>query len=105
MSRSMTMPTNMTEGTDVQEMTQRMEEISGRMDGFDEMISTRVPSNAFVMLAGLSIIGSLSLRIMGRKNDALFVGQWAPTFMLLGVYSKVCKEISMHRNSDIHQNI
>jgi len=26
---------------------------------------------------------------MGRKNDALFVGQWAPTFLGLGVFSRL----------------
>jgi len=28
---------------------------------------------------------------MGRERDAVFVGQWAPTFLLLGVYNKIVK--------------
>ena len=29
--------------------------------------------------------------MMGRNHDALFVGQWAPTFLLLGTYNKLVK--------------
>jgi len=28
---------------------------------------------------------------MGRDRDAQFVGQWAPTFLILGLYNKVVK--------------
>ena len=28
---------------------------------------------------------------MGRDKDALFVGQWAPTFLILGLYNKLVK--------------
>ena len=40
--------------------------------------------------AGVSA-GSATLKIMGRDKDALFVGQWAPTFLLLGTYNKIVK--------------
>lgn len=28
---------------------------------------------------------------MEKKHEALFVGQWAPTFLLLGIYNKMVK--------------
>jgi len=31
------------------------------------------------------------MRMMGRQNDAIFVGQWAPTFLILGLYNKIVK--------------
>ena len=34
---------------------------------------------------------SLTLRALGNRHDALFVGQWAPTFLLLGLYNKIVK--------------
>ena len=37
------------------------------------------------------ITGSLTLKMMGRAHDALFVGQWAPTFLILGLYNKIVK--------------
>src|SRR3954463_13862311 len=48
-------------------------------------------SDLFLWAAGGSIATSLTLKIMGRRHDALFVGQWAPTFLLLGLYSKLVK--------------
>lgn len=48
-------------------------------------------SDVFLWAAGASIIGSLTLRVMDREHDALFVGQWAPTFLLLGIYNKISR--------------
>ena len=50
-----------------------------------------VPSVVWLIAAGASIIGSAALRVAGRRDDANFVGQWAPTFLLLGVYNKMVK--------------
>jgi hypothetical protein len=38
-----------------------------------------------------SIGGALCLKMYGRSHDALFVGQWAPTFLILGLYNKIVK--------------
>ena len=40
-----------------------------------------------------SIAASLALQMLDRKHDALFVGQWAPTILLLGVYNKLVKQL------------
>ncbi len=53
--------------------------------------TAKLPSDTFLWLAGASIATSLTLKIMGRERDAVFVGQWAPTFLLLGVYNKIVK--------------
>lgn len=52
---------------------------------------SKVPSEAFLWLVGGSILGSLTLKFMGRERDALFVGQWAPTFAILGVFDKILR--------------
>lgn len=39
-------------------------------------------------LAGGSIAASATLRSMGRRHDALFVGQWAPTLLGAGLLSR-----------------
>jgi hypothetical protein len=54
---------------------------------------TQVPADTFMWLAGGSIAASLTLKLMGRDRDALFVGQWAPTFVALGIYNKLAKSI------------
>lgn len=51
----------------------------------------KIPSDAFLWCAAGSIIGSMTLKFMGRDEDALFVGQWAPTFAILGVFDKILR--------------
>jgi hypothetical protein len=47
---------------------------------------------ALLVGAAFSIGLSLVLRSLGRKDDALFVGEWAPTLLLLGLYSEKLAE-------------
>ena len=56
-----------------------------------ETQTAKLPSDTFLWAALASIGLSLSLKFSGRKHDALFVGQWAPTFLLLGIYNKLVK--------------
>ncbi|HEV7298907.1 MAG TPA: hypothetical protein VGN72_06035 [Tepidisphaeraceae bacterium] len=53
--------------------------------------TAKLPSDTFLWLAGASIATSLTLKIMGKDHQALFVGQWAPTFLILGLYNKLVK--------------
>ncbi|MFP4145263.1 MAG: hypothetical protein ACLFV3_08980 [Phycisphaeraceae bacterium] len=63
----------------------------GRVAKAIEQRTKELPSDVFLWAAGASIAGSLMLRIMGRREDAIFVGEWAPTFLLLGMYNKLVK--------------
>ena len=56
-----------------------------------EQQTAKLPSDTFLWLAGASIAASLTLKMMDRDKDALFVGQWAPTFLILGLYNKMVK--------------
>jgi len=56
-----------------------------------ETQTAKLPSDTFLWLAGGSIAGSLALKIAGRDHASLFVGQWAPTFLILGLYNKLVK--------------
>jgi hypothetical protein len=56
-----------------------------------EHYTAQLPSDTFLWAALGSIGVSLALRMGGAKHDALFVGQWAPTFLLLGLYNKLVK--------------
>jgi hypothetical protein len=53
--------------------------------------TAKLPSDTFLWIAGGSIATSLTLKLMGRDHEALFVGQWAPTFLILGLYNKLVK--------------
>jgi hypothetical protein len=67
-----------------------------------ERQTAKFPSDAFLWAAGASIATSLTLKIMGKKHDALFVGQWAPTFLLLGIYNKLVKLFGTDPRRDHH---
>ena len=54
--------------------------------------TAKLPSDAFLWASGASIAASLILKILGRHHEALFVGQWAPTILILGVYNKLVKQ-------------
>lgn len=53
--------------------------------------TAKLPSDTFLWLAGGSIAASLALKAMGNDRTSLFVGQWAPTFLILGLYNKLVK--------------
>lgn len=63
----------------------------GRSARAIESVTAKLPSDTFLYAALASIAGSLTLKMLGRRDDALFVGQWAPTFLILGVYNKLVK--------------
>jgi len=56
-----------------------------------EQQTARLPSDTFLWLAGGSIAASLTFKMLGKDHEALFVGQWAPTFLILGLYNKLVK--------------
>lgn len=53
--------------------------------------TARLPSDLFLWAAAGSILGALTLRMLGRDHDAQFVGQWVPTLLILGLYNKIVK--------------
>ena len=53
--------------------------------------TAKLPSDLFLWLAMGSIAISLGFKIAGKNDKALFVGQWPPTFLLLGLYNKLVK--------------
>ena len=58
-----------------------------------EQQTAKLPSDVFLWLAAGSIATSATMKIMGRDSDALFFGQWAPTFLILGLYNKLVKQL------------
>jgi hypothetical protein len=56
-----------------------------------EQQTAKLPSDLFLWAAFGSIAGSLAFNINRKSHTALFVGQWAPTFLLLGIYNKLVK--------------
>ena len=43
---------------------------------------------------------SASLQFMGNRQVSNFVGQWAPTFLILGLYNKMVKQLGSDRTEN-----
>jgi len=64
-----------------------------------EAQTAKLPSDTFLW-AGLGAIAtSFVLQTLGKKAESLFIGQWTPTFLILGLYNKIVKELG----SDAHE--
>jgi len=68
---------------------QRIEE--DRSTKMIEKRTARVPSDAYLFAALGSMAGSAYLQWRGDRELSLFVGQWAPAFLTMGVYNKMVK--------------
>ncbi|MCE6992955.1 hypothetical protein [Dyadobacter sp. CY323] len=53
--------------------------------------TAKLPSDLFLWTSLASMGVSLAFKLMGRKHTALFIGQWASPFLLLGIYNKIVK--------------
>ena len=72
--------------------TQNNEHREGEVTNMIEDQTAKLPSAIFLWAAIGSIGVSLALKLSGKKNEALFVGQWAAPFLLFGIYNKMVKQ-------------
>src|ERR1700693_1035813 len=56
-----------------------------------EQQTAKLPSDTFLWAALGSIGLSLVMMATGQEKKANFIGQWAPTFLILGLYNKMVK--------------
>jgi len=63
-----------------------------RVTGAIENVTSKAPSSLFLGLAIGSMAASAILKILEKDEWALFVGQWAAPFLLLGSYNKMVKQ-------------
>ena len=53
--------------------------------------TAKLPSDIFLWAALGSMAGALTLKLTKWDREALFVGQWAAPFLILGLYNKLVK--------------
>lgn len=64
----------------------------GKVASMIEEQTAKLPSDIFLWAAIGSMAISLTYKLSDSDDDrALFVGQWAAPFMLLGIYNKLVK--------------
>ncbi len=67
-------------------------ETEDRVTGTIERQTSKWPSWLFLAGALGSMGASAMLKAFGKKHWSLFVGQWAPTLLILGTYNKMVKQ-------------
>ena len=58
-----------------------------------EQVTAKAPSQVWLWLAGVCIAGSATLYLTGRKQAGTFVGLWPLTFLIMGNYNKLVKQL------------
>lgn len=61
--------------------------------------TAKMPSDAWLWGAFAAIGGAMIFHALGKREDGLFVGQWAAPLLLFGVYNKLVKIAGSDRTS------
>ena len=72
----------------------------GRVAKTIEEQTAKLPSDTFLWLAVGAMATSATLQAIGNKHVSLFVGQWAPAFLLFGIYNKLVKQLGSDRTEN-----
>ena len=64
--------------------------------------TAKIPSDVFLWSALGAMGVSLTLKLLQKKHTALFIGQWAAPFLLLGIYNKLVK-LEGHAKNDANE--
>ena len=72
-------------------MIAKPEHQEGRVAEMIEDQTAKLPSDVFLWAAVGSMVASAALQASGRRHTSLFIGQWAPTLLIMGLYNKLVK--------------
>lgn len=67
--------------------------------------TAKLPSDIFLWASIASMGVSLTFKLLGKKHESLFVGQWAAPFLLLGIYNKLVKQHGHDQNDNDEGNL
>lgn len=56
-----------------------------------ESVTAKAPSAAYLSAAIGAMAASALLQFSGKRHLSLFVGQWAPAILIMGLYNKLVK--------------
>lgn len=64
-----------------------------QVTGAIESRTARIPSSVYLTAAVGAMAASAILKATGKQHWSLFVGQWAPAFLIMGLYNKLVKQL------------
>ena len=75
-------------------------ETEDRFTGAIESQTSKMPSSAYLGVALGAMATSAILKIVGKDDWALFVGQWPAPFLIMGIYNKMVKQHGSDASSE-----
>jgi len=72
-------------------MTLAQTHAEGQVARAIEQQTAKLPSDTFLWAAIGAMAVSATLQIKGSRHVGNFIGQWAPTLLLFGLYNKLVK--------------
>ena len=54
--------------------------------------AAKIPSDVFLFSGLGAMVASFALELADRPRASRFVGMWAPTLLIMGVYNKIVKQ-------------
>jgi hypothetical protein len=70
-----------------------------RITGAIEAQTSKIPSSTYLAVALGCMAASATLKLLGKNSWALFVGQWAPSILIMGVYNKQVKQLGSGKDA------
>ena len=86
--------------TPAEPYTTGFEHSEGQVARTIEQQTARLPSDTFLWMAVGAMTASITLQLMGNKHVSLVIGQWAPTFLIFGLYNKLVKQLGSDRTEN-----
>ena len=81
-------------------LNQNEDQTEGSVTKSLEKQTAKIPTGVYLSLAiGSMAISALIAATSKRKDVANFVGLWAPSFLMLGVYNKIVKTLGSDKQS------
>ena len=71
----------------------RPEHVESSLTRLIEQQTAKIPSHVFLFGALGALGASLAFEVMDNQRMSRFLGMWAPTLMIAGVYNKLVKEL------------
>jgi hypothetical protein len=76
---------------DLGDRAAKMNRHEGSITSRLENLTSALPSSTWLALAGGALAGSIVLKAFHKNHASMFIGGFAPTFLLLGIYNKLVK--------------
>ena len=79
---------------------ERQQHSEGQVARAIEKQTAKLPSDTFLWAAVGSMAVSAALQASGKQHASVFVGQWAPTLLIFGLYNKLVKQLGSDRTEN-----